>query len=313
MSFDERLIINEENRSNIIYDEHLVRYQLAAQIAAGKNILDIACGSGYGSKILAEAGALKVTGVDRDAEALEAAKKNYSADNLIFQVGDAEGNELRPSPFDFAQGRPSSQPTPSARRGHPSPSTDSTSSLRASSGLAEEGNILADKSFNLITSFETIEHLNNPEKYLAEIARVLQSDGIFLVSTPNREVFGQKNPYHLHEFTRTEFEETLKKYFKNIFIMEQVNGVASLIKAGNTGKILFSETAVKPLYFIAVCSNNNADLSGLFKNSVASINMSALEKIRNNPAVKLVDKIYSIAIKIPVVKNFLNFKFTILK
>jgi len=84
MSFDERLVLNKSSLENIIYDEHLVRYQLAAQIAAGKNILDIACGSGYGSKILAEAGALKVTGVDRDAEALEAAKKNYSADNLIF-------------------------------------------------------------------------------------------------------------------------------------------------------------------------------------------------------------------------------------
>jgi len=273
MSFDERLIINEENRSNIIYDEHLVRYKLAAQIAAGKNILDIACGSGYGAKILAEADALKVTGVDRDAEALEAAKKNYSADNLVFQIGDAEGNELKPTP--------SGEPTPSARRGHPS----------------QEGNILADKSFELITSFETIEHLNNPEKYLAEIARVLQADGIFLVSTPNREVFGQKNPYHLHEFTRGEFEEILKKYFKNIFILEQVNGVASLIKAGDSGKILFSETAAKPLYFIAVCSNNSIDLSGLFKQSVVSVNMPALEKIRNNPVMKLADKIYSFVTK----------------
>ena len=244
MSFDERLVLNKASLENIIYDEHLVRYQLAAQIAAGKNILDIACGSGYGSKILAEAGALKVTGVDRDAEALEEARKNYS--EVDFKVGDAEN-------------------------------------------ISE-----TDKSFNLITSFETIEHLNNPEKYLAEIARVLQTDGIFLVSTPNREVFGQKNPYHLHEFTRTEFEEILKKYFKNIFILEQLNGVASLIKAGNTGKILFSETAAKPLYFIAVCSNNNADLSGLFKQSVVSVNMPALEKIRNNPVMKLADKIYSL-------------------
>jgi len=244
MSFDERLVLNKASLENIIYDEHLVRYQLAAQIAAGKNILDIACGSGYGSKILAEAGALKVTGVDRDAEALEEARKNYS--EVDFKVGDAEN-------------------------------------------ISE-----TDKSFNLITSFETIEHLNNPEKYLAEIARVLAAEGIFLVSTPNREVFGQKNPYHLHEFTRTEFEETLKKYFKNIFIMEQLNGIASLIKAGNTGKILFSETAAKPLYFIAVCSNNSADLSGLFKQSVVSVNMPALERIRNNPVMKLADKIYSI-------------------
>jgi len=76
--------------------------------------------------------------------------------------------------------------------------------------------------------------------------------------------------------------------------MEQLNGIASLIKAGNTGKILFSETAAKPLYFIAVCSNNDINLSGLFKQSVVSVNMPALEKIRNNPVMKLVDKIYSL-------------------
>jgi len=63
-------------------------------------------------------------------------------------------------------------------------------------------------------------------------------------------------------------------------------------RAGNTGNIYFSDSAAKPLYFIAVCSNNNADLSGLFKQSVASVNTSALEKIRNNPVKKFVDKVY---------------------
>jgi 2-polyprenyl-3-methyl-5-hydroxy-6-metoxy-1,4-benzoquinol methylase len=249
MSFDERLVLNNESKANVIYDEHLVRYKLAAQLAAGKNILDIACGSGYGAKILAEAGAQKVTAVDIDVEALEEAKKNFGSANLEYKAGDAEN-------------------------------------------IAE-----ADKAFDLVTSFETIEHLKNAEKYLAEIARVLKQDGVFLVSTPNIEVFGQKNPFHLREFNKSEFEQTLKKNFKNIFILEQINGVASLIKAGNTGNIYFSDSSAKPLYFIAVCSNNNVDLSGLFKQSVASVNPAALERIKNNPVMKFVDKVYSLGMK----------------
>ena len=257
MAFDERLVITEENRANIIYDEHLVRYQLAAQAAKGKNILDIACGSGYGAKILAQAGAAKVTAIDQSLEAITKAKQNYSATNIEYKVGDAEN---------FGE---------------------------------------ADGAFDLVTSFETIEHLKNPEKYLAEIARVLKREGIFLVSTPNREIFGQKNPYHWHEFTRSEFEEILKKYFKNILILEQTNGIASLIKSGETGKIYFFDSG-KPLYFIAACSNNDVRLPDLFKESVVSVNPTALERLRNNPVVNLSDSIYSLIVKIPGIRKFFN-------
>jgi ubiquinone/menaquinone biosynthesis C-methylase UbiE len=259
MSFDERLVLNKESKTNIIYDEHLVRYQLAAKMASGKIVLDIACGSGYGSKILAEAGAKKVVAIDKSPEALQQARENYSHTNLLYKEGDAEN-------------------------------------------ISE-----ADESFDLVVSFETIEHLPSTEKYLAEIARVASREGIFLVSTPNREVFGQKNPYHLREFTRGEFEEALKKYFKNIFILEQTNGIASVIKAGESasaeamvdksGKIYFSDSGA-PLYFIAVCSNNTSNLSELFKESIVSVNPAALEKIRNNPVVKIVDKVYSLIMKL---------------
>jgi ubiquinone/menaquinone biosynthesis C-methylase UbiE len=245
MSFDERLVLNKDSKNNIISDEHLVRYKLAAQLAPGKKILDIACGSGYGSQILAAAGAEKVVAVDIDAATLAEAQKNYPHPKLEYQAGDAENINA------------------------------------------------ADGEFNLVVSFETIEHLKNVENYLAGIARVLAVEGIFLVSTPNREVFGQQNPYHLHEFTRGEFEASLKKYFKNIFILEQANGIASLIKAGESGKIYFSQAGA-PLYFIAVCSNNDLILSDLFKESLVSVNPAALERMKNNPVMKFVDKIYSI-------------------
>jgi|WetSurMetagenome_2_1015567.scaffolds.fasta_scaffold00428_20 ubiquinone/menaquinone biosynthesis C-methylase UbiE len=243
--FDERLVLNNESKTNIIYDEHLVRYQLAAQVAKGKRVLDIACGSGYGARILAQAGAEKVIAIDRDSAAIEAAIKNYGQDNIEFKTGEVEN-------------------------------------------IKE-----ADGSFDLIISFETIEHLPDAEKYLQELARVLKKEGTALISTPNREVFGQKNPYHLKEFTKQEFQEILQKYFKNIFILDQANGLASLIKSGESGKIFFNESAA-PSYYIAAVSNNDSDLSDLFQESVVSVNPVALERIKNNPVMKFVDKIYSI-------------------
>ena len=47
--------------------EHLHRYHLAARLAAGREVLDAACGAGYGSAILA-AQAVRVTGLDLSAE-----------------------------------------------------------------------------------------------------------------------------------------------------------------------------------------------------------------------------------------------------
>ena len=70
MVFDERLIPDNDSQTNIIYNEHLVRYQLAAKLARGKKVLDIACGSGYGANILAEAGAAQVIAVDISSEAV---------------------------------------------------------------------------------------------------------------------------------------------------------------------------------------------------------------------------------------------------
>ncbi|MBI3999347.1 MAG: class I SAM-dependent methyltransferase [Candidatus Omnitrophica bacterium] len=39
--------------------------------------------------------------------------------------------------------------------------------------------------FDLITSLETIEHLNDPEKMIHEISRLLRTDGVIFISTPS--------------------------------------------------------------------------------------------------------------------------------
>jgi GT2 family glycosyltransferase/ubiquinone/menaquinone biosynthesis C-methylase UbiE/glycosyltransferase involved in cell wall biosynthesis len=66
--------------------EHFHRYYLARQLAAGKHVLDIACGEGYGSALLAQVAA-NVIGIDIDAGAVTHAARTYAGDNLSFRQG----------------------------------------------------------------------------------------------------------------------------------------------------------------------------------------------------------------------------------
>src|SRR6185436_11181815 len=70
----------------LMYAEHVTRYEAAAAIIKDKVVLDIASGSGYGTKMLAEH-AKKVYGVDVSAEAVDYAKERFSAKNVEYRVG----------------------------------------------------------------------------------------------------------------------------------------------------------------------------------------------------------------------------------
>lgn len=66
-----------------IWVEHWHRYHFAARWVAGKRVLDVACGEGYGAALLARTAA-HVTGVDLSAEAIAHAKGAYA------EVGNVE-------------------------------------------------------------------------------------------------------------------------------------------------------------------------------------------------------------------------------
>lgn len=68
--------------------EHLHRYFLARELSRGCDVLDIACGEGYGSALLSQV-ATSVVGVDVSQETVAYAKATYTAPNLRFETGDA--------------------------------------------------------------------------------------------------------------------------------------------------------------------------------------------------------------------------------
>lgn len=82
----ERYVPTEQGE---IRHEHLHRYAWCAPLVGGKDVLDIACGEGYGSALLARL-ASSVQGVDISDEAVQHAAAEYSGiPNLGFKAGDA--------------------------------------------------------------------------------------------------------------------------------------------------------------------------------------------------------------------------------
>jgi SAM-dependent methyltransferase len=67
--------------------EHLVRYRFAAHLSSGLKVLDVGCGTGYGTSILAEK-AGQAVGIDSDQETIHYANRVYSRPNLRFTVAD---------------------------------------------------------------------------------------------------------------------------------------------------------------------------------------------------------------------------------
>jgi SAM-dependent methyltransferase len=74
---------------NYWYRRHLVVYEWIAARVAGRRVLDMACGEGYGSAVLASA-ARSVVGLEANPEAFEHARLRYRAANLRFERGMVE-------------------------------------------------------------------------------------------------------------------------------------------------------------------------------------------------------------------------------
>ncbi len=175
-----------------VFQQHINRYHFASNLAKNKVVLDIACGTGYGSYYLIKNGAKKVVGLDISEEAINYAKNNYKNLNLTFITGDS-----KKLPF-------------------------------------------KNEHFDIIVSFETIEHVNEYKKFLNECKRVLNEEGVFVCSTPNKRYtstfINEVNPYHVKEFYPEEFQNLINEYFPytKLYGQENINIIKKkcIIKMG---------------------------------------------------------------------------------
>ncbi|HEY1832987.1 MAG TPA: class I SAM-dependent methyltransferase [Solirubrobacteraceae bacterium] len=152
--------------------EHFHRYLWVRPLVAGRTVLDLGSGEGFGAAILASS-AERVVGVDVDADAVEHAARKYAGERLRFQ---------RASALDLSE--------------------------------------FAEGSFGVVVAFEVIEHVDDHQRVLAEVDRVLAHDGLLVISTPDRDAYreasGHVNRFHEHELTIAEFRELLLGRFEHV-------------------------------------------------------------------------------------------------
>lgn len=144
---------------------HRAAYAHAIQNGRGERLLDLGCGTGYGTAELADAlaGAMRVFGLDRVHPA-----QSSRRDNARYLRGDLHGIPL------------------------------------------------AAETFDTITSFQVIEHLEDPRPYLQAIARLLRKDGVAHISTPNILTSDRVNPWHVHEYEAAELQGKLREHFDEV-------------------------------------------------------------------------------------------------
>jgi SAM-dependent methyltransferase len=82
---------------------------------------------------------------------------------------------------------------------------------------------LGEDSFDVACAFETIEHLPDPERFVAEADRVLRRGGTLFVSTPRVERTNDRpeNPFHEREFSAVDLEALLRTRFRAVELLGQ--------------------------------------------------------------------------------------------
>ncbi len=230
MEFTGERFVPGQGGAQIAY-EHLLRYLFAREAVAGKRVLDLGSGEGYGAFLLAQ-DARQVIGIDLSPEAVAHAASKYAVANLFFSVG-----SILAVPLD------------------------------------------AGRAFDVITCFEVIEHVADPEAVVAECKRLLRPGGVLFVSTPNKKTYSDDpkatNPFHLKELYFHEFRDLLKRHFPQVLFYGQhlafgasiwnlsqdvikpriVEHVVRIEPDGLTPFQSVPPLGREPLYFIAVCSD----------------------------------------------------------
>lgn len=123
----------------------------------------------------------------------------------------------------------------------------------------------SDGFFDVVVSFETIEHIKDYEKFMGEIKRVLKTNGLLILSTPNDIEFAEGNHFHLHEFEQGELEKLVHKYFKyaksyfqGTWLFNALLDEKDLSNEWEKSIFTLQTAPIKPkrsLYFYMLCSN----------------------------------------------------------
>ncbi len=161
-----------------------------------------------------------------------------------------------------------------------------------------EDSLFSDDEFEAVISFETLEHLTKKgqEKFLNNVQKTLKKNGLFIISTPDKDIYGSgDNHFHEHELSKKEFISLLSKYFsvkeiygqnilerKNVF-MRTVRGFLDIIIQSHVWKKMkqFIPHSIK--YYFDQKTNKYNTIEVMEKD-----NYFTVEKIKDSNSAKYI-------------------------
>lgn len=137
---------------------------------------------------------------------------------------------------------------------------------------AKRQGLLNDK-FDIICSFQVIEHIKDTKLLLENIKNLINDTGIFICSTPNKSDASPHsdtplNKFHVKEYLSNEFEELLKPYFRQIDMFGlkrgwKLNFYRRLKRIGLFNPLRSGINPVRAFYEQINCDNFNIVKNGL--------------------------------------------------
>jgi len=101
------------------------------------------------------------------------------------------------------------------------------------------GTPFEEDSFDVIVSFETLEHLSEHQQLIREFKRILKADGVLIISTPDKLVYSgdkEHNEYHVKELSMLEFKNLMNSEFKYNVLYGQKLQLSSVIEKFKSDK-----------------------------------------------------------------------------
>jgi len=172
---------------------HWVRYLFARQLAAGKRVLDVASGEGYGAAFLAKIAA-RVDGFDASPDAVKHALTKYEGDSrLQFTCSDVETF--------FRSAEPASY--------------DLVTAFEIIEHVDARGQEVLLEGVRRVLAPGGVAVISSPDKQIYSDVRL------------------STNPFHVREMYRDEFEKLLGGFFPSVRLFEQLSFTgAALYEAG---------------------------------------------------------------------------------
>lgn len=236
LAFDGERFTPENVRE--IWYEHMHRYAFAARHVSGLDVLDAACGEGYGTAILSGS-ARSVTAIDNSPEAIGHAQQRYTLPNVEFRLADCCALPYEDQKFDCIV------------------SFETIEHLENQEGmLAEFRRVLRPAGFLLISSpdkavYTDQQGFDNPyhvrELYRDEFKALLNSQ------FPVCRMFGQKLLFHSAIWPLEGTEESA-----------EASGLAVRLQShADKGPLELARPSQQAMYLLAVCGESERALPRL--------------------------------------------------